>query len=131
MIPKGTPVVVTDPNVQDIYNAILTEDWDDTGAKNPASRIQTMIRYPIQQAIMYPDISSENGPLLEDEVYRLKVLSIRATDETACSYEESVARARLVAIEYAKQHGRADCLEILKRHEQGLIRRRRSVLAVK
>ena len=131
MIPKGTPVVAYDPDIQDYYNAIIVEDWDENGKMNPVVTIQTMIRYPNQTAIIYPDIPNENEPLLAGKRYRLKVHSIRATDKTPETYEGSVLRARMLAVEHAKQHGRDDCLEILQRHAQGKFRRRRSVLTVK
>ncbi len=127
MLPKGTPVVVTDPDIQDIYNAILSEDWDENGSRNPLVSIQTIIRYPIQTAVLFDETPNENAPLREGQRCRLKVLSIRSTTETMQNYEESLKRAWLLAYEHAKQKGRLDCLEILERHGKGEFTRKRSV----
>lgn len=118
MYPKGTPVVVTDDNLQDIYNAILLEEWAGSG-RNPLVQIQTCIRYPIQTAIVFKDVPNDNPPLPEGQHCRLKVLSIRASTETTQSYAESIESARAVAYEHARQHGRTDCMAILERHAEG------------
>lgn len=127
MIPKGTPVVATDPDIQDIYNAILCEDWDEKGSRNPLVSIQTIIRYPIQTSVLFEETPNENAPLYKGQRGRLKILSIRATAETMQTYEESLERAWLLAHEHAKQKGRFDCLAILERHKKGEFSRKRSV----
>lgn len=130
MYPIGTPVVVMDVGLQDIYNAILLEEWSES-ERNALVRIQTCIRYPIQTAISCKEIPNDNPPLAEGARCRLKVLSIRASADTPQSWAESVENARLVAYEYARQHGRADCMAILERHAKGKFpAQRRSVCEI-
>ena len=126
MLKRGTPVVAGDLELCDLYNGILAEDWDEKGERNPLVIIQTVIKYPIQTAIIYPENANDNAPLREGKSYRLSVVSIRVTKETPENYEDSLRRAWLLAYQHAKQHGRKDCIEILERHARGIYDRRRS-----
>lgn len=127
MIPKGTPVVVCDPDIRDAYNAILAEDWNEQGIKVPLVSIQTIIRYPIQTAVVYKDYANENPPLKSGQLCRLHFRAIRSTTDTFEDYERSFKRALMLAIKQAEQAGRDDCLAILRRHEEGKFGRKRSV----
>lgn len=130
--PKGTPVIATDPDLQDVYMAILQEDWREGQARHPACLIQAMIRYPIQHAIAWPDIPNDNRPLDGGKVYRLRVLSIRADETIPTDYNSSVSGARQTALRHARQYGQKAKVKILLQHEDGVFTRpRRSAFIVK
>lgn len=131
IIPKGTPVIATDPDLMDVYNAILAEDWNRGTGRLPACRIQTMIRYPIQHAIAWPEIANDNPPLEEGKVYRLRVVSVREGDSVSRDYASSVSLAREIALRYARQNRMRDREKILLQHEKGNFSRpRRSALMI-
>lgn len=127
MLKRGTPVVAGDLELCDLYNGILAEDWDERTGFKPLVTIQTVIKYPIQTAILWPENANDNAPLREGKSYRLSIVSVRATAETPENYADSLRRAWLLAYQHAKQHGREDCMAILTRHAQGIYDRRRSI----
>lgn len=113
MLKRGTPVVAGDLELCDLYNGILAEDWDERTGFKPLVTIQTVIKYPIQTAILWPENANDNAPLREGKSYRLSIVSVRATAETPENYADSLRRAWLLAYQHAKQHGREDCMAIL------------------
>lgn len=69
----------------------------------PASRILRMLTYPVQHAILWPEVPNENPPLPGGALVRLPVLreateADRAALERYCDYAASVRAAALRAI---------------------------------
>ena len=100
MLKKGTPVVAGDLELCDLYNGILAEDWDERTGFKPLVTIQTVIKYPIQTAILWPENANDNAPLREGKSYRLSIVSVRATAETPENYA-----ARLSTCKAARARG--------------------------
>ena len=73
MVHKGEIVVVSDPDLRDIYCARVIRS-DEENVRNLLVKIIYMIRYPIQHSIVYPDRANENPPFLAGQVVRLKFL---------------------------------------------------------
>lgn len=126
MLKRGTPVVAGDLELCDLYNGILVEDWDERTGFKPLVTIQTVIKYPIQTAILWPENANDNAPLREGKSYRLSIVSVRATAETPGKLRGFTPAGVAARLQPAKQHGREDCMAILARHAQGIYDRRRS-----
>lgn len=90
-------------------------------------RIETIIRYPRQTATLFTHRAQENAPLQGGRVCRLLVVHLREGPFAPDTYEESMSRALALEMQYAAQHGRTDCLEILERHQCGIYQDRRSM----
>ena len=98
-------VVIHSPEIRDEYLAAfmgLTGLGYDPHTL-PASRILRLLRYPVQRAIIWPDVPSENAPLPFGAVVRLPVLR-EATEqdrqalERFRDYAASVRAAALAAL---------------------------------
>ena len=92
MIRKGQIVVVRDPDLLDMYTGEVVRDELET-RRNILVRIRTMIRYPIQHAIINPDCANENPPIQAGTVCRLEyVRTVTTHDAAYCDYEATLAR---------------------------------------
>lgn len=98
-------VVIYSPEIRDEYLAAwigLTGLGYDRHTL-PASRILRMLRYPMQRAIIWPDVASENVPLPFGAVVRLPVIreateADRQALERWRDYAASVRAAALKAL---------------------------------
>ena len=70
MVYKGGIVVVSDPDLHDMYCAEVVRG-DEENMRNILVRILYMIRYPIQHSIIYKDRANENPPFMAGQVVRL------------------------------------------------------------
>ena len=95
---------------------------------NPLVKIGTVVWYPIQHCVAWPDRTRENAPLKEGTVCRMALKKVYH-GRTYTTYEESLEKAIRVARTNAKRAGRWDIDEILARHEVGDIRAVRAIWA--
>ncbi len=120
-------LIAGDPELQDGYLA-REEPSLLHYVQNPLVRVLRIARYPIQHAIMFPEIPNENTPVPEGSVCRLARIRAASEDEArellALSWEESLARA-LAAYEAAAPDGER---EILERHRHGEFRKKRVMI---
>ena len=127
MVKTGTAVIVHDDDLKDTYYATLAEDARDLSKRNPLVKIRSILRYPIQHAIIWPDVASEHAPVREGHVCRLRFLRFAEEGDTILGdYAESLRSALAEAIREARAAGREDILEILYHHERGAFRKRRA-----
>lgn len=141
MIHKGDIVVVRDPDLLDMYTGEAMRDEDER-ERNVLVRIRTMIRYPIQHAIIRTDCASENPPIAAGAVCRLEyVRTVETRDRAYSDYEATRARCleeyhrrrkRLYDADEAspikRYHVDAEEFAILERHRRGEYRTRRVVI---
>ena len=128
-IRRGASVVVYDPDLQDAYLAEALHDIDVPPNRNPLVRITHVLSYPIQHAIIYPDVLHENVPIQGGEICRLTLMRA-ATDADKHSfdgYEDSLHKAQYAAYSLACKDGRAAEAEIIKRHMRGEYGARRTL----
>lgn len=120
-------LIAGDPELEDGYLA-REEPSLLHYVQNPLVRVLRIVRYPIQHAIMFPEIANENTPVPEGSVCRLARIRAASEDEArellALSWEESLARA-LAAYEEAAPDGER---EILERHRRGDFRKKRAII---
>ena len=102
----------------------------------PASRILRMLRYPLQRAVIWPDVVNENDPLPGGAVVRLPILreataedraalerwadypaSVRAAALDALSGDLPAGERRLIALELAGMRRRTRAVLILTESE--------------
>lgn len=74
MLENGEKVIVWDPDIQDMYTAEAAQVEADELRLNPLVRIVSLICYPMQHAVMAPDLPSENAPIPKGTVCRLKLI---------------------------------------------------------
>lgn len=74
MVKRGEVVVCTDPDIRDQYIGVTLNDEAYEGSRTLRVRVLDILQYPIQHAVMHPDIASENPPLLPNAVARLRFL---------------------------------------------------------
>lgn len=128
LVASGLKVIAIDEDLRDVYLGVLMQDWDTTDMANPVVQICKMLHYPIQTAVCCPDIANDNPPLERGGHYRLKVTEVcNSPDEDIEPYNLSVQIARRQALSEALQSNREDIYEILKRHQDGVMPRPRSM----
>lgn len=105
-------------------------------ARNPILEVLRVICYPMQRAILWPDMACENAPLPEGCICRLRVYG-PAGPETAAAYlatgyAETLREALVDAICEAVCRGSAEEACTLLRHLRGeYYRTRRAVKTYK
>ena len=111
------------------------------GRINPIVRVLAVLRYPIQHAIYWPDVASENAPVLGGCVCRLTFLRtlpppgvqrhqgrLRGGPAQIRLWEKSAQASRQA---YAQRCGSEAEQAILARHANGVYRARRSLRTYK
>ena len=126
MVKAGEIVTVYDPDLQDMYIAQVIKDNPKEQSLNTLVKILWMVRYPIQHAVLCPDIANENLPIFGGTICRLRFYH-RASDYMI-PYNASLRDALQDAIAAAQDAERNDILEILYRHRRGEYKGKRSVL---
>ena len=148
MIYTGDKLIAWDSNLRDVYFAIAAKDEANDTHVNPLVRIVSVIRYPMQCSIMFPDYASENCPIAQGVTCRLVVVMVvpsgSAYETFETDYQTSLNTARetliqsletrvklsggdpfLYGMECAKKQ-----LEILYRHRQGEYKGNRTLLTL-
>ena len=129
-------ILAGDPDLEDLYLCEVVKPADHL-APNPLVRVLRVLRYPIQHAIMLPDVVNENAPIPEGTVCRLTALGephppLRGTfpkGEGLCSvltltYAESLRKAQEEYISRAPPEEQL----IVRRHMCGDYRKKRVVI---
>lgn len=140
----GEFVVAGDCDLGDVYIAQCIKPGASPAA-NPFLRVLTILRYPMQRAILYADIAHENPPIMPEDICQLSVHRLASPEEVARArsegYEASLARALQTEIEDVRRRiARAAAdpqdaslyvnpreLALLEAHRKGIyVRKRRS-----
>ena len=123
---RGQLVVVQDPEIRDEYLAkIVRKIRPGTHARNPIVEILRILRYPIQRAVLWTDVSDEHPPLHEGDIVRMPVARAPREDDLRFStYAESFSAAISAAMTAAS----GEELAILWRHAGGQFRGRGAIL---
>ena len=116
-------ILAGDPDLEDIYLCEIVRPADHL-APNPLVRVLRVLRYPIQHAIMLPDVVNENAPIPEGTVCRLTALGEASSEGLALTYAES---QRLSAEEYLRRAPPGEA-EIVRRHLRGEYGKKRVVV---
>lgn len=66
-------ILAGDPDLEDLYLCEVVKPADHL-APNPLVRVLRVIRYPVQHAVLLPDVVNENAPIPEGTVCRLTAL---------------------------------------------------------
>lgn len=74
MLYKGEIIIAQDRDIRDMYLCQVTETAEHEALRSVTVRILEMVRYPIQHAVMYPEIASENPPLLPETRAQLRLV---------------------------------------------------------
>lgn len=124
------PVIVGDDDLEDRYIADLvsTEIFEN---RNPIVKVRFVLRYPIQHAILWQDVTNEHRAIDEGLLCRLHVYG-PAPDDQLCrfsSYDDSLKQAQKKALLLSIRYGRAKETEIILRHLRGDYQRRRYVIS--
>lgn len=100
MIRRGEKIVACDPDLLDAYLCTAAEDGDETRG-HVLCVVDTMLRYPIQHAILDWSIANENPPIPFGARCRLKFMRRAGADDLPpLPYADSVSRCRA---EYARK----------------------------
>lgn len=74
MLYKGEIIIAQDNDIRDMYLCEATETVDHEALRSVTVRILDMLRYPIQHAVMHPEIASENPPLMPEARAQLRLV---------------------------------------------------------
>lgn len=116
-------ILAGDPDLEDIYLCEIVRPADHL-APNPLVRVLRVIRYPIQHAIMLPDVVNENAPIREGTVCRLTALGEASSEDLTLSYAESLRKAQEEYISRAPPEEQL----IVRRHMRGIYGKKRVVI---
>ena len=116
-------ILAGDPDLEDIYLCEIVRPADHL-APNPLVRVLRVLRYPIQHAIMLPDVVNENAPIPEGTVCRLTALGEASSEGLAVTYDESLRKAQEEYISCAPPEEQL----IVRRHMRGDYRKKRVVI---
>ena len=128
LTPHSSLITAGDPDLEDLYLCEIVKAADHLAA-NPLVRVLRIIRYPIQHAIMLPDVVNENVPVPEGTVCRLEETGNRdqgidVEQLLSLTYAES---QRLSAEEYLRRAPPGEA-EIVRRHLRGEYGKKRVVI---
>lgn len=120
---ERTTLIVGDDDLQDRYIADLVKVDHRFRDKetNPIVKIRFILRYPIQHAILWPDVPKDNAPVGEGVICRMKAYG-RATPPQInrfSSYADSLIAAQNAALKQARAHKDSATVEIIQRHMRG------------
>lgn len=119
-------ILAGDPDLDDVYLCEIVRPADHL-TPNPLVRVLRVLRYPIQHAIMLPDVVNENAPVREGTVCRLTALGephppLRGS--LTLTYAESLRRAQEEYISRAPPEEQL----IVRRHMRGIYGKKRVVI---
>lgn len=135
LTPHSSLITAGDPDLEDLYLCEVVKPADHLAA-NPLVRVLRIVRYPIQHAIMLPDVVNENVPVPEGTVCRLTeaagIVAAAPGPPQATVYEELLSLTyaesqRLSAEEYLRR-APPDEAEIIRRHLRGEYGKKRVVI---
>ena len=117
-------ILAGDPELRDVYVCSVIRPPDHMAA-NPLVRVIRIIRYPIQHAILLPDVPNENPPIPEGTVCRLTAIGPAPPEETEGSPAEALRNAQE---EYLRNCPPEEA-GIVRRHMAGEYGKRRVVFS--
>ncbi len=122
-------ITAGDPDLEDLYLCEIVRPADHL-TPNPLVRVLRILRYPIQHAIMLPDVVNENVPIAAGTVCRLEGIRDQGLGNSyekilSLTYAESLRKS---AEEYMA-HAPPDEQEIVRRHMRGEFRKKRIVIS--
>ena len=121
---KNELILAGDPDLEDLYLCEVVKPADHL-TPNPLVRVLRILRYPIQHAIMLPDVVNENVPVPAGTVCRLTETEAGGHEELlSLTYAES---QRLSAEEYLRRAPPGEA-EIVRRHLRGEYGKKRVVV---
>ena len=125
---KSELIAAGDPDLGDLYLCEIVQAADHL-TPNPLVRILRVVRYPIQHAVLLPDVVNENAPIPEGTVCRLEEIGNRdqgidVEQLLSLTYAES---QRLSAEEYLRRAPPGEA-EIVRRHLRGEYGKKRIVI---
>ncbi|NLD51466.1 MAG: hypothetical protein GX650_01100 [Clostridiales bacterium] len=130
MYQPGDPVIAYSRDQRDEYYALIVEPARSQGG-NALVEIHRVLRYPIQHAIMWPDVPNSVKPL--DYLCKVRLAVKRPARQEdvehyqSMNYEASLRHALRHAYEDAKVRQLVD-EQVLKDHMLGKVPRNRVVL---
>lgn len=117
---KNELILAGDPDLEDLYLCEVVKPADHL-TPNPLVKVLRILRYPIQHAIMLPDVVNENVPIEAGTVCRLegirdqglgnsyeKILSLTYAESQRLSAEEYLQRAPPGEAEIVRRHLRGE-----------------------
>lgn len=117
MLQAGEPIIVRDTGRLDVYCATVVHAQADERAPNPLVRIAYILAYPIQHALMWPDMPNENPPLRAGELARLTfVRRCERGEESRLNDADALRTALAAALAGTASEGER---AILQRHMEG------------
>ena len=126
-VEKGMILIVGD---QDLDEEYVAECMKFENRYNPVVQIRFVLRYPIQRAIIWPDVPNENRAIDEGVICRLPFIRFATPEEETRfgSYAESLTVAQKRRLRQARRDGDRNTEVILLRHLRGEYRRKRIVI---
>ena len=124
---KSELIAAGDPDLGDLYLCEIVQAADHL-TPNPLVRILRVIRYPIQHAVLLPDVVNENAPIPEGTVCRLEAMGNGQEAIEGCqglTYDESL---RIAQEEYLQRAPPGEA-EIVRRHLRGEYGKKRVVIS--
>lgn len=124
-------ILAGDPDLEDLYLCEVVKPADHL-APNPLVRVLRVIRYPVQHAVLLPDVVNENTPIPEGTVCRLTALEaphppLRGeglASGLAVTYADSLRQAQEEYISRAPPEEQL----IVRRHMRGIYGKKRVVI---
>lgn len=116
-------ILAGDKDLNDLYVCEVVKPADHL-TPNPLVRVVKVIRYPVQHAVMLPDVINENAPITEGTVCRLESFGEAGSQGEGLTYEESLRAAQESYLANAPP-GEA---EIVRRHMNHDFRKRRVLI---
>lgn len=127
-VEKGTPLIVGDTELDDRYIAdLITNESVPMTQRNPIVKVRFVLRYPIQHAIIWPDVPCENRAVDNGLVCRLQFFGLATAEDLQrfATYEDSLKAAQEERLRQAIREDDHNTAEIILRHMNGDYRRRR------
>lgn len=117
MLEKGDHIIVRDSGLLDVYCATVEQPQANEQRYNPLVRVRYLLAYPIQHAILWPDVPNENPPLQAGALARLTFVR-RCTpgEEAHYTYDEAFRLALDAAMHSVASEAERG---ILARHREG------------
>lgn len=127
-VERGTPLIVGDEELDDRYIAdLITNESVPMTQRNPIVKVRFVLRYPIQHAILWPDVPCENRAVDNGLVCRLHFFAVATAEDMQrfTSYADSLKAAQEERLRQALRDGDHNTAEIIQRHLNGEYHRAR------
>lgn len=128
MLKAGMTLIVGDQDLEEEY---VADCMKNENKYNPIVQIRFVLRYPMQHAIVWPDVPNENRPVDEGVICRLPFIRFATLEEINrfSSYTDSLKAAQEVRLFQARGEGDSSTAEIILRHMRGEYKGKRVVIS--